>query len=131
MRKGVLIIVVLLVAVMVLSACGKPGVATSTPDTSSSPQQQAPGPTQAVQTQSTISTDSQAPAPTDPPVAVLDGKTLLEERCGSCHAIEKATSHKASYDEWTKVVDTMIKRGAKLSEEERAVLVQYLADNFK
>jgi cytochrome c5 len=59
------------------------------------------------------------------------GKTLLEERCASCHTIEKTTRRTGSAAEWDNIVTDMIKRGANLTEDEKTVLVQYLAATYK
>ena len=67
-----------------------------------------------------------------PDTATLQqGKTLLEERCASCHTIEKTTLRTGSAAEWDNIVTDMIKRGANLTEDEKTVLVQYLAATYK
>ena len=67
-----------------------------------------------------------------PDTATLQqGKTLLEERCASCHTIEKTTRRTGSAAEWDNIVTDMIKRGANLTEDEKTVLVQYLAATYK
>jgi hypothetical protein len=65
----------------------------------------------------------------EPPAGSLDGETLLQERCMACHDLNVVDS--ASYDRagWEASVDRMIARGAQLSEEERAVLIDYLVSH--
>jgi cytochrome c5 len=62
------------------------------------------------------------------PAGSLDGQTLLQERCTVCHNLNRVDS--ASYDRagWEASVDRMIARGAQLSEEERAILIDYLVN---
>ncbi len=61
----------------------------------------------------------------------IDGKTLLETRCTSCHSMERITNSSKTEDAWKATVERMIGHGAQLSTEEEAVLTQYLAENFK
>lgn len=68
---------------------------------------------------------------TEPVSVTADGKTLLEERCVSCHGIERTTSETGSLSQWTRIVDRMIGKGAQLTDAEKAVLIQYLADTYK
>jgi len=61
----------------------------------------------------------------------INGKTLLETRCTACHSLDQVVNQTGTADEWKSVVDSMIQRGAKLSNDEATVLVKYLAENFK
>lgn len=85
-------------------------------------------------------TDTEAPvAQTDapslqqpPPAApTIDGQELLETRCISCHALSRTTNKTGTFEEWDAIVTRMIGKGANLSEEEKSILVQYLADTYK
>jgi cytochrome c5 len=68
-------------------------------------------------------------APAGEQVAV-DGQTLLEERCTECHDLERTTSQQKTRAEWEETVSRMIDRGAELNEDEKTVLVDYLAENY-
>lgn len=61
----------------------------------------------------------------------IDGKNLLETRCGSCHSTTRVTSKSATADEWKATVDRMIGKGAQLTSEEESILVQYLSEKYK
>ncbi|MHC1740512.1 MAG: hypothetical protein AB9897_05315 [Anaerolineaceae bacterium] len=61
---------------------------------------------------------------------VSDGKTLMNDRCTACHTLAQVVNSSGTTDQWQRVVDQMIQRGAILSPEEETVLVKYLADNF-
>jgi len=80
---------------------------------------------------STSSAATSAPNQSSTSSAVTDGKTLLETRCVGCHTLAKVVNRKGTADQWTAVVENMVQRGAVLSSDEKTVLVQYLADNFK
>jgi hypothetical protein len=67
--------------------------------------------------------------PTDQPVSV-DGETLLQERCTECHGLERTTSAQKTRAEWEDTVTRMVNRGAELSDAEKTVLVDYLAENY-
>ena len=61
-----------------------------------------------------------------PGFSAPDGKAVMEDRCGSCHGLEKVT--KASKDRagWQTTVSRMMGKGAALNEEEKAALIDYL-----
>ena len=60
--------------------------------------------------------------------AALDGKALIEERCARCHPAAKVFDHeKVDRAHWEETVDRMIAKGAKLSDEERAAVLDFLA----
>jgi cytochrome c5 len=59
-----------------------------------------------------------------------DGKKLVEDVCGSCHGVELVTDKKMNKDDWTAVVSSMVDKGAALSKEDAAKVVNYLAANF-
>jgi glucose dehydrogenase len=54
-------------------------------------------------------------------------KTLLQRTCGTgCHAIEVVTSQRMKEADWNAMVQSMVARGAKASDEEVKVIVDYL-----
>jgi mono/diheme cytochrome c family protein len=65
-----------------------------------------------------------------PENAAIDGATLLQNRCGSCHSVEKVTNKTKSAKGWEANISRMVKKGAKLTEEEKAILVDYMAKNY-
>ena len=79
--------------------------------------------------------DPQAP----PPQAVgqggeglpdTPGKDVVVKICGICHPANRTASVRLTRDGWTGVVDDMIKRGAKPTDQEYETIVNYLATNF-
>jgi cytochrome c5 len=60
----------------------------------------------------------------------IDGETLLQERCTECHGLERTTSAQKTRAEWDSTVTRMVNKGAELSDEEQAVLVDYLAETY-
>ena len=58
------------------------------------------------------------------------GETLLQERCTECHGLERTTSAQKTRAEWEDTVTRMVNRGAELSDAEKTVLVDYLAENY-
>lgn len=62
--------------------------------------------------------------------AEAPGKLLLETRCTVCHDLAPVEKEKADRAGWEKVVDEMIGKGAKLNDEEKATLLDYLAENY-
>lgn len=58
---------------------------------------------------------------------VAKPETLLDTRCAECHPLARVTSAKKDRAEWEATVERMIGKGARLSEDEKKVLVDYLA----
>ena len=59
-----------------------------------------------------------------------DGKVLVEARCAQCHdlgLVERARKTEAA---WKATVERMVAKGAKLDEEEQALVIQYLAETY-
>ncbi|MCM3881236.1 MAG: cytochrome c, partial [Vicinamibacterales bacterium] len=50
--------------------------------------------------------------------------------CSTCHAPDMVRSFGRSREEWQEVVNAMIDQGAKLSEEQIPILVDYLVKNW-
>ena len=59
------------------------------------------------------------------------GATLLEERCSVCHPSARPKSKAKTPDQWEATVTRMIGKGAKLSAEEKKVLIDYLGRTYK
>jgi hypothetical protein len=55
------------------------------------------------------------------------GEKLLEERCSVCHKADIPKNARKSKSEWERTVTKMMERGAKLSPEEKRILVRYLS----
>lgn len=56
------------------------------------------------------------------------GASLVEERCVGCHDLETVYQEQLSREEWVEEVTTMVSRGARLSEEEMEIVVDYLVN---
>ena len=61
----------------------------------------------------------------------LDGKTILEAKCQSCHSLAPIYNTQQTVNGWTQIVDNMIQRGASLTADERTTLINYLAATYK
>lgn len=61
----------------------------------------------------------------------IDAAALLEDRCGSCHSSSIPKNARKSKRDWAETVNRMIARGAKLSPEERKVLIKHLAEIYR
>ena len=58
------------------------------------------------------------------------GKDAVLKVCGSCHQAERSASVRLTREGWEEVIADMIKRGAKGTDEEFGVVLEYLAKNF-
>ena len=70
------------------------------------------------------------PAPSGEGMPEGPGKDLTVRVCGVCHEPRRAASVRLTRDGWTELVDAMVKRGAKGTDQELAQVVEYLATNF-
>ena len=59
-----------------------------------------------------------------------DGARLLEERCATCHSLDRVTQAQKTREEWEQNVVRMVSKGAQLNEEEQAILIDYLAETY-
>ena len=82
------------------------------------------------------SSSGSTPAPSAPPAAAAvqlsaaeeaAGKTLLNERCSTCHSVEQAIQLPRPASSWDRIVRSMIERGAVLTDAESVTLKNYLA----
>ena len=67
-----------------------------------------------------------------PPLILAEdaGAALLKERCSGCHPASVTTSKRKTPKQWQATVSRMKHRGARLTEEEMKVLVDYLSETF-
>ena len=61
---------------------------------------------------------------------VLDGESLLQDRCTECHDLKRVESAVKTADEWKTNVERMVSKGATLSSEEQEILVDYLTETY-
>lgn len=65
---------------------------------------------------------------TDGAMPTLDGATLLESRCTTCHNLDRVDQKELDFAGWVALIDDMIGKGAQLTPEEKTVLADYLAN---
>lgn len=73
------------------------------------------------------------PVPAQSPLPLpseTDAAALLQERCSTCHSLERVQNAQKTAAQWEQTVDRMIGKGAKLNNEERAILIAYLAEQY-
>ena len=63
--------------------------------------------------------------------STLDAAALLEERCGSCHGSDIPKKARKTKRDWDETVSRMIAKGARLSPEEKKVLIKHLAERYR
>ncbi|MBW2510523.1 MAG: hypothetical protein JRE01_00665 [Deltaproteobacteria bacterium] len=67
-----------------------------------------------------------------PPVQAQDKRAaLLEGRCSGCHPTSLTESKQKTPKQWQATVSRMINKGARLTDEEKKVLVDYLSETYK
>jgi cytochrome c5 len=55
---------------------------------------------------------------------------ILNNNCTTCHDLRKIQTQALDADGWTKIVDSMIEKGAKVQKDDVPMLVSYLEDNY-
>ncbi|NJD03855.1 MAG: hypothetical protein FIA99_14930 [Ruminiclostridium sp.] len=60
-----------------------------------------------------------------------DGESILKSSCTKCHDLDKIKDAKKTRDEWQTTIKDMIEAGAKVSDEQKPILLDYLAKNYK
>jgi polyhydroxyalkanoate synthesis regulator phasin len=76
---------------------------------------------------------AQATPPASPNNALPDGpgKPIVVRACVGCHSLKVVVSQKATREDWSKIVNEMVTRGADLSDDEIDKVIEYLSTNFK
>ena len=59
-----------------------------------------------------------------------DAKDVTLRVCGVCHQPDRTASLRLTRDGWDELIGEMVKRGAKLTDAERAQVLDYLSTNF-
>jgi competence protein ComEA len=59
------------------------------------------------------------------------GKDVTVRACAPCHEARRAASVRLTREGWAAVIDSMRKRGAKFSDEEFPVILDYLSTHFR
>jgi competence protein ComEA len=71
-----------------------------------------------------------APAPSGEGLPDGPGKDVTVKTCGVCHEARRAASVRLTRDGWSSVIDDMVRRGAKGSDDDLTQVLDYLATNF-
>jgi competence protein ComEA len=58
------------------------------------------------------------------------GKAETVKVCSVCHQVERATAVRLTRDGWDSVIGDMVQRGAKATDEERRLVLDYLSTHF-
>ena len=61
-------------------------------------------------------------------VAAEDGKALLESKCTTCHSAKMTMAVKRDKAGWTKTIEKMKAKGAKLTDAEAEAIADYLVE---
>ena len=139
-----LVAALVVVTVATLAACGTPAPSpTSLPADNADEYTRTPPPPVEVQpTQPPAETQPTSPpaeaTPTQPPEeqqpttqpVSADGAVLLQDRCGTCHGLDRVTSVRKTREEWEQTVTGMVAKGAKLDQDELETLIAYLATTY-
>jgi hypothetical protein len=56
----------------------------------------------------------------------VDVEALIIERCDDCHSADRVFQADYSQEEWSEVFDDMIQKGAKVNDEEKEIMIDWL-----
>lgn len=56
-------------------------------------------------------------------------QALVDEKCSECHSVDKVYNNSYSESRWSTVFDSMIAKGAQVSDEEKAQMIAWLVAN--
>jgi hypothetical protein len=59
-----------------------------------------------------------------------DGQAQVQAACGPCHAVTIVTAARKSDADWERTVQNMVNRGARVSDADYDVIVDYLVRHF-
>jgi mono/diheme cytochrome c family protein len=136
------VLFILVVVSLLATQCGGAPPATEGPAVTEAPATEAPTATEvpsteAPATEAPTATEvppTEAPMATEAPPtevpAILDGQSLLQERCTVCHGLGGVERSKKTEEEWKATVERMVGKGAQLDEAEQELLIQYLAETY-
>jgi mono/diheme cytochrome c family protein len=73
--------------------------------------------------------------PTSPATAAMqfpagEGQAQVQAACGPCHAVTIVTAARKSEADWERAVQNMVNRGARVSDADYDVIVDYLVRHF-
>jgi cytochrome c5 len=71
-----------------------------------------------------------ADAPQETPLPEGKGKDITEQKCNMCHKSTVWVKKHYTEDQWTSIMDQMVEKGMKASDEEIATMTSYLTVNF-
>ena len=64
-------------------------------------------------------------------LASKEGAALLEERCSVCHPTTRPKSKHKTAEQWEATVSRMMEKGARLTEDEKKILLDHLSSSYK
>jgi cytochrome c5 len=73
---------------------------------------------------------SQSPAPFEAALPAGEGSDVARRRCLTCHGGDLIAQQRLARDAWGREIDKMMGWGARVTEPERLVLLEYLATHF-
>ena len=127
------LMVVLVVAIGLLVACGGPTPTQPTePPREKQPTTQPTEPPQEEQPTAQLTEPPQEEQPTAQPLSG-DGEALLQQTCAKCHGLDRIQQAQKTRNEWEQTYARMMAKGdpaVPVSEDELDILIEYLAETY-
>jgi len=61
-----------------------------------------------------------------PATEAIDPETLITDKCSSCHSTSLVFSADYNEEGWSNTIDDMIEKGAKVTDEEKQIMIDWL-----
>ena len=58
--------------------------------------------------------------------ATDDTRALIVEKCSGCHSADRVFNEDYTQEEWSEVFDDMIAKGAEVTPDEKAIMIDWL-----
>ena len=119
-KKWFLVLVLMITTVIVIAACAQ---SAETPEAASP---------EAVNAESPETAYPEAVDEVSPELAYpdsVDAEALINEKCSDCHSASRVFNDDYDRAGWEDVFDDMINKGADVTEEEKALMIDWLLDN--
>jgi cytochrome c5 len=132
-KKWFLVLLVMVTTVIVIAACAQ---SAESPEATSPETVEAESP----ETSSPEEVELESPEATSPEVVdaespeaaypeAIDAEALINEKCSGCHSASRVFNDDYDRAGWEDVFDDMINKGADVTEEEKALMIDWLLDN--
>lgn len=116
-KKWFIISLLMVLAVILFAACAQSTVA---------PQEEAPAADEEESIEEQIPEEEVEETTEEESPVGVDVEALIIDKCSGCHSADEVFEKDYDADRWSSVIDRMIAKGAEVSDEEKALMIDWL-----